>query len=233
MKKIVIFALLAIPAAAYCQGSRDSGLDGAGLSAANAVDSLDPVQRPDSQRIMSELSTVLRLSSKQEERITSAVKKKTAEFDKLMKEYDKNSAEEKKWRYKMNSNRHDMLKLNRELPDAIRDLLDDEQRQSYDEMLQAARKPPEAELAKPAADENTPKPVKKKRLIRRRKVSLAAPDEEDPGQVMVDKDAARPGVKKKRILRKKPAPAAAEEAAGALPTGQEAAPAEEDAGSYP
>ncbi|PJA12839.1 MAG: hypothetical protein COX65_07995, partial [Elusimicrobia bacterium CG_4_10_14_0_2_um_filter_56_8] len=110
----------------------------------------------------------------------------------------------------------EMLKMNRDLPDAIREYLDDEQRQSYDEMLEAREKE-----AAPAAI-----PVKKKRLIRRKKAPAAVEADEDAGQVMVDKEPAsrsKPG--KKRVLRRRPAPKpepAAEEE-----------PAYEDAGSYP
>ncbi|OIO00254.1 MAG: hypothetical protein AUJ51_10695 [Elusimicrobia bacterium CG1_02_56_21] len=214
MKKILILALLALPAAAYCQQAED--VDPAASDQAGYADSLEPVQRPDTQKIMSELSISLRLSSKQEERISSAVNKKMAQFDKVMKEYDRNSKEEKKWRYKMNANRYEMLKMNRDLPDAIREYLDDEQRQSYDEMLEAREKE-----AAPAV-----KPVKKKRLIRRKKAPAALEADEDAGQVMVDKEPAsrsKPG--KKRVLRRRPAPKpepAAEEE-----------PAYEDAGSYP
>lgn len=231
MKKLLMFALLALPAGAYCQGLEESP-DGKG-GKAEAADLSEPVQRPDSGKIMSELSTALRLSSKQEERISAAVRKKTALFDKMMKEFDRNSAEEKKWRYKMNANRYEMVKLNRELPDAIREFLDDEQRQGYDEMLEA-RKPAAPELKpEPAAEEGAPRPVKKKRLIKRKKAAAAVRGEDEAGEVMVDKEAgAQPG-KKKRVLKRKPAPSEDEGPAGAAPTGKEAAPAEEDAGSYP
>ena len=175
MKKLLILALLALPLAAYSQELSQAELEDMPAAKRAKTEALaEPVQRPDAQKIMSELSTALRLSSKQEERLTSAINKRMAQFDKLMKEYDKNSAEEKKWRYKMNANRYAMLKLNRELPDAIREFLDDDQRQSYDELLLAG------------------------------KTSSASVE-----------------------------PAEAEEPAGARPTGKEAAPEEEDAGSYP
>jgi len=90
--------------------------------------------------------------------------------------------------------------------------------------------------------------VKKRRVLKRKKVvtgaepaPAAVPAEEEAGQVMVDKEPAapQPAARKKRVLRKKAAPAAPAadmgpgEPAGAKPTGQEAPPAEEDAGSYP
>lgn len=223
MKKLIISALLLLPAAAYCQGLSKTDLEAMpGLGEPRG----EAVQRPDSRRIMSELSTALRLSSKQEERISAAVRKKTAEFEKLMKEYDRNSAEEKKWRFKMNENRYSMIKINKDMPDLVREFLDDEQREAYDAMLEAASKPA-AEAAEP------PKPARKKVLVRRKKGAAAVVPaaEEDGGQVMVDKEAPRPGAKRKRVLKKKaapaPAPAPEPEAEDSMEDYME------DAGSYP
>jgi len=235
MKKLLIAALLALPCAAYAQDLNKSDLDlpsaGKGTKG-EAADSLEPVQRPDADKIMSELSTALRLSSKQEDRISSAVAKKTKEFDKLLKEYEKNAAEEKKWRYKANATRHEMVKLKRELPDTVREFLDDAQRESYDELLQSGKK---AGGDAVQAEEGAAKPAKKKRLIRRKKVpagDAVAPGEEEAGQTMVDKEV-QAAPRKKKILKKKPVPAEAEEASGSKPTGKEAAPEDEDAGAYP
>ncbi|PKM98542.1 MAG: hypothetical protein CVU79_02635 [Elusimicrobia bacterium HGW-Elusimicrobia-3] len=223
MKKLIISALLLLPAAAYCQGLSKTDLEAMpGLGEPRG----EAVQRPDARRIMSELSTALRLSSKQEDRISAAVRKKTAEFEKLMKEYDRNSAEEKKWRFKMNENRYSMLKINKDMPDLVREFLDDEQREAYDAMLEAASKPA-AEAAAP------PKPARKKVLVRRKKGAAAVVPaaEEDGGRVMVDREAPRPGAKKKRVLKKKaapaPAPAAEPEAEDSIEDYME------DAGSYP
>ncbi len=240
MKKLLILALLALPSAASAQKLSQAELEEApaakGLKT-EALESAEPVRRPDAQKIMSELSTALRLSSKQEERLSSAINKRMVQFDKLMKEYDKNSAEEKKWRYKMNANRYEMLKLNRELPDAIRELLDDDQRQSYNELLLARKNPSAASLEQAeAGGEGAAKQGKKKRLVKRKKLPppTAGPDEDEAGQTMVDKEAQPAPRKMKKVLKKKPAPKAeAEEPAGARPTGKEAAPEEEDAGSYP
>ena len=250
MRKILILALLSFPAAVYAQELNDAELDempGVKAVKTEAVDSLEPVRRPDAKRIMSELSAELRLSSKQEDRISSAVGKKTAEFDKLMKEYDKTAAEDKKLRRKMGESRYAMLKINRDLPDTVREFLDDEQRQSYDDMLEAGKKPGGAAMDQGAGDEEgAQRPLKKKRVIKRKKLPAgraaapaAAQGEEEAGQVMVDKEspAEKPALKKKRILKKKPLvrpdPVEEEEPAGAKPTGREAAPEEEDAGSYP
>ncbi len=270
MKKILMLALLALATAAYSQELSKAELDevpGMKDKKTEAVENDEPVLRPDPQKTMAELSTALKLSSKQIERLFAAINKKKDEFDRLMAEYEKNAAEEKKWRYKMNANHYEMVKLNRELPDAIREFLDDDQRQSYDQILEAAKKPAAAAIEQaPAADESAPKPARKKRLVRRKKIpaggaaapaAAAAAQSEEEGQVMVDKESPgdRPAPRKKRVLRKKAAlrlePAAAEEPAkeiakepaeepvteeepaGAKPTGKEAAPAEEDAGSYP
>lgn len=250
MKTMIIALLLAVPAAAYAQ---DQGAGpGQDEIRAAAADS-EPVQRPDARAVMSDLSAALRLSSKQEERISSAVGKQTDEFDSLMSDYEKYAAEEKKWRYKMNEAHYKMIKLNRDMPDTVRGFLDDEQRQEYDSMLAAREKPagqekPAVETAGPAPDQGAVKPVRKRRLVRRKKIKVradgAAAAEDESGQVMVDKDAAgQPAAHKRRkVLRKKiaaePAAAPAEdimanEPAGAKPTGKEAPPADEDAGSYP
>ena len=236
MKKLVISVLLALPACVYAQGLNKANLEampGLENMKAEALEA-EPAARPDSQRIMSELATALHLSSKQEDRITAAINKKTSEFDKQMKEFERNAAEEKKWRYKMNENRHAMTLINRNLPDVIREFLDDDQRQTYDELLEARRKPAEAA----EGGDGAAKPVKKRRLVKRKKPA-AVPAEDEAGQVVVDKETPPPGLKKKRVLKKKPVrPAPAEdfddsEPAGASPTGQEAAPEEEDPGSYP
>ncbi len=236
MKKLLILALLALPAAAWSQELSKADLDE--TPAAKAAESAEPVQRPDAQKIMSELSAALRLSSKQEDRISSAINKRMVQFDKLLKEYEKNVAEEKKWRYKMNASRYEMVKMNRELPDAIREFLDDDQRQSYDELLES-RKPAAAALEQGAAgEEGAAKPVKKKKMLRRKKLPAgeAAVGEEEAGQTMVDKEV-QPAPRKKKVLKKKAAPKAeaaeAEEPAGAKPTGKEAPEEEGDAGSYP
>jgi hypothetical protein len=261
MKELLIALLLAVPAAAYTQDQGKTGgaqpdLPGIDMKA-EAADS-GPVQRPDTRVIMSDLTETLQLSSKQEERISSAVTKKAKEFDSLMKDYEESSENEKKWRYKMNEARYKMSRINRDMPDTVRDFLDDNQRQNYDSMLEARNKPlapekAEAAQGQPAAE--VAAPVKKRhlvrRLVRRKKVKpegaaagTGAPDgasavadtPDGSGQVMVDKDtgAAKPAVRrKKRVLRKKPAaeePPADNAAApaGAAPAGSDAAPAAAD-----
>ena len=231
MKKIVVLTMLALPAAAFAQGEGRGllGVDEPAVGQAPAepeapaaADEGEPAQRPDASRLMSEISAPLRLSSKQEERISSAVSKKAAEFDKRMKEFEKASAEERSWRFKMNEARHAMQKIDRDLPDTVRDYLDDEQREAYDALLAPKEKParPEPSVAAAPAEEAAPKAVKKRRMVRRKKAPAAvrgaapaAPGaeapaaEEEGGQVMVDKESA-PAPKKRRLVRRKKVPSA-------------------------
>jgi hypothetical protein len=242
MKSLIISALLAVPAAVFAQEARPelTNLPALDEQQSEPMESVEPVQRPDADRIISETSSALRLSSKQEERISAAVNRKTEEFDKLMKDYDKSAVEEKKWRYKMNDARHAMQKINREMPDTVREFLDDEQRQSFDGIVAAKKRPaapPTAvETAAPAANEGAVKPLKKKRVLRRKKLPAggampagssgsAAPAaavpaaDEEAGSVMVDKEpaAVQPAPRKKRVLRKKVAAAAAPAAPAQAP----------------
>lgn len=269
MKKFIISALLIIPAGAFSQGASgydqdllpalsEAGVEDTGLTGMERPEEADAQQvpRPDAAGIIAEIATPLSLSSRQEERITAAVDGKADEFDDLMKDYLKSAAQEKKWRLKMNDSRQAMQKISRGIPDTVREFLDDDQRQNYDGMQAAKRKPapkPEAPAVEPAlpAEWDVPvKPLKKKRVLRRKKVrasAQAAPAavpgaaDEEAGQVMVDRDPgpARPAPRKRRVLKKKVRAAEppaedimADEPAGAQPTGREA-PAEEDAGSYP
>jgi len=257
MKTMFIFAALALLAPSIkAQDSRPPDLPGKTDAAEEAQ-----FQRPDAQRILSDLSAELRLSSKQEQRITDVVKKKAKEFDKLFSEYEKASAEEKKWRTKVSDLKYGMNGINKGIPDAIRDFLDDEQRQTFDSMLENVRASRAAaaeakQEAAPAPAAAAPKQAKKRKLIKKKKMRAgtestnaapaAASPEDEPGLTMVDKDPSAgsgnaPAPKKKRVLKKRSpvAPAAvrgedegAAEPAGAQPTGKEA-PAEEDAGSYP
>lgn len=212
MRTLLLTALL-LPAVAFGQELTSADLEGTpGLKETGA----ETVRRPDTQRIMSELSAGLRLSSKQEDRIGSAVKKKASEFDRLMKEYERYAAEEKKWRLKANEARYGMLKINRDLPDTVREFLDDEQREAYDALLDAAAKP-----AGPAAKPAAQRPAAKKKILKRKKAAAPAPADEEAGQVMVDGDTPKAAPKKK-VLKKK---------AAAAPPAEEADDAE--VGSYP
>ena len=253
MKKTLIFMALALLAPSV--GAEEPSLQGLPGMDPDAAESAQ-LQRPDAARILSDLSAELRLSSKQEERITAAVNRKGKDFDKLLKEYDKAAAEEKKWRFKVNELKYGMNSISKSVPDVIREFLDDDQRQNFDSMLENLRKGRAAAVtreAAPAVDAPKP-PAKKRKLIKKRRpragtvsadeLSDAPADvapEDEPGLTMVDKDTsgAAAAPRKKRVLRKKaPAPsqggaaAGSGQPAGAQPTGKEA-PVEEDAGSYP
>ncbi len=232
MRTLLLTALL-LPAVAFGQELTSADLEGMpGLSETSA----GTVRRPDPQRIMSELSAGLRLSSKQEDRIGSSVKKKASEFDRLLKEYEKYAAEEKKWRLKANEARYAMLKITRDMPDTVREFLDDEQREAYDALLDAAAKP-----AGPAAKPAAPKPAAKKKLVKRKKAAAPAPADEEAGQVMVDGDTPKAAPKKRILKKKAPAPAQEEGERGYPPGSRNnpaaAALAEEaddaEVGSYP
>ena len=233
MNKLILAALLCLPAAAFCQ---DLTGEEPGAAAPAKLEEIGapPPARPNPQKIMSEISAALRLSSKQEDRISAAMNKKAAEFDKLMKEFERTSAEEKKWRFKMNDARRAMAKLTRDLPDTVREYLDDEQRESFDELIESRRQ-------QAGGSEEGAAPAKKKKMIKRKKAPApeAGPaDGEEAGQTMVDKEAPKAGPKRKLVKRKKgPAPKAAPAPAPEEPAAEEPAaeapPAEEDAGSYP
>ncbi len=182
----------------------ESAEPGAGRGATAAGPS---VRRPDPQSIMSDLSGALRLSSKQEDRIAAAVKKEASEFDRLLKEYEKCTAEEKKWRLKANEARYRMLKINRDLPDLIREFLDDEQRESYAQLLEAQEKEqPPAAKPQPAAGKPQP-PARKKKLVRRKKAPAPAqPPAEEEGGVIVDNDGPKAPPKKGSLKNPAPGP---------------------------
>lgn len=235
MNKLILSALLSLPAAAFGQALNGADLDGASPARLEDIGAPAPA-RPNPAKMMSEISAALRLSSKQEDRIAKAVDKRTADFDKVMKEYVKASDEEKRWRFKMNEARYELVKITRSLPDTVRDYLDDEQREAFDELIESRRKPAGGELEEGAA----PPPARKKLIKRKKAPAPAAGPAEDPegGQTLVDKEAPKAGPKRKLVKRKKapaakaaPAPAPAEPAAEE--PAAEAPAAEEDAGSYP
>lgn len=173
MRKIIVFALFCLPGALCAQGLNKADLNEMPGVRAQEEKAVSPVPRPDADGIMADLSATLRLSSKQEKRIASAIKKEASRFDKMLKEYEKCVEEEKAWRYKANDARYEMVRLNRSIPDVIRDYLDDEQRENFDALVAEKRRRAAAKAAaetrKPAAKKPAAKPVRKKRLIRRKK----------------------------------------------------------------
>gem|GEM_PF-1106357 len=249
MRTLLMLSALAVLAPSLA-GSQvlPPGLPGMSQEPAPAQE--QPIPRPDAMRVLAELGPELRLSSRQEERISAAVEKKGREFDTIFEDYDKAAAEEKKWRFKVNELKYRLNSVNRSIPDAVRDFLDDEQRQNFDAMLEARRgpktaAPPEMKPgAVPAPAADTGRPARKKRLIKRRKTPRPAADvsdvpgaagaatEEAAGMTMVDKDSAPeavPAPRTKRVLKKKQAEPGAQ---AKEPAAQEA-PAVEDAASYP
>ncbi|MCX5792522.1 MAG: hypothetical protein NTY45_09995, partial [Elusimicrobia bacterium] len=205
MKNSLLFMFLFFPAFAFA-GSDPEPLPGVDEVKTAAPEAPAVIQRPDAQKIMTEITQALKLSSRQEDRIAKAVNRKTGDFDDSMAKYEKYSAEEKKWRAKMEENRLAMEKINRDMPDLIREYLDEEQRQAYDDLLAAKNKPAAAAeepaagpAVEPAAAGDPAAPArKKKRIIRRKKAGPAG--------------ALPPG-----------APAAAEAAAPAAPAAAAAA----------
>ncbi|MBI4655541.1 MAG: hypothetical protein HY746_02215 [Elusimicrobia bacterium] len=128
------------------------------------------IQKPNPEAIMADISGALRLSSKQEDRILSAIKKESSMFDDVFQEYENASKEEKKWRIKMNDFRHKLIQITKGIPELIRSYLDDEQRESFDKMIEKKRQSRQEEI-KPAGAEKQPpqeikSPKKKKKLIR-------------------------------------------------------------------
>lgn len=134
------------------------------------------VPRPEARSVISDLGVRLRLSAKQEERISSAIQKQTRDFDKIFKEYERAAAEEKKWRYKMNEHRYSLSLISRGIPDLVREYLDEEQRETFDTLLDERRKPmAEVKSETPPAEEKPAevKPKAKKRVLVRRKKAPA------------------------------------------------------------
>ena len=189
MRKVIVFAALALLAPSARAGDTQSP-DLPELTEASPAPAAEAdLSRPDSQKILAGLTAELRLSAKQEEHIGAAIDAKSKSFDKLLKDYDKASAEETKWRYKVNDLKHEMSRINKDLPDAIRDFLDDDQRQSYDALLAARSKPASGSgrnaaaheaggdgaappaAAAPAGQSAAPasKLVKKRKLVKRKK----------------------------------------------------------------
>ncbi len=256
MSRIFLLAALLQPGLFLNAQNLPPGLPGISPEAAPEAEAA-VVQRPDAMRILSDLGPELRLSESQEGRITRVVEKKGREFDILFREYEKADAEEKKWSYKVNDLKHRLGGIHRGIPDSIREFLDDEQRLNFDAFLEAKRNPkpaapPEA-ISGTSPEDAAPaiavqKPLKKKRLVKRKKLpqagaAPAAPADaaipgEEAGQTLVDKDsspAQTSAPRKKRVLKRKAAPAAPSSVATPTPApaAKEAPAAEEEAGSYP
>jgi hypothetical protein len=245
MRKTFVLAVLLLPGLSLSAQELPPGLPGISSGDTPAAEEA-AIQRPDAIRILADLGPELRLSASQEQRITKVVDKKGEEFDVMFGEYEKAEAEEKQWRYKVNDLKHRLGGINGSIPDGIRDLLDDEQRQNFDTLLEARRNPQPAAPSEAVSGTNpetsvaAPKHLKKKRLIKRKKLppagaaaampaqsapAAAVPVGED-GQTMVDNDSSpvrKPARKKRRVLRRKITPAAP--VVPAAPAAPAAAPA--------
>ena len=258
MRNVIIFAAIALLAPLVKAGETQSpDLPEMNEDVSGPAGEAD-VSRPDSQKILAGLTAELRLSAKQEEHIAAAIDAKSKSFDKLLKEYDKASAEETKWRYKVNDLKYGMGKLNKELPDAIRDFLDDDQRQSYDALLAARNKPApkndrhaaarEAQAASdgsvaPAEPAAAAKLVKKRKLVKRKKLKKggrsaaalsAAPAAPPAAAVDEEEDSGQVMVDKEPAAAKTAGPASGPGKKRALkkkaqPAARAAPPAEEAA----
>ena len=125
------------------------------------------IRRPEADRIVLSISTKLKLSTRQEERIANALKKEMRKFDKTFDAYQEAEEKEKKWRYKMNDLRHDMLSINMGISDVIRDYLDEEQRETFDKMVEQRMAPKKTRKKK--------KRVKRKRVKKRVKAKKIRP----------------------------------------------------------
>ncbi len=143
----VLFAVYIIPVSGQQSPSPENApaLDEAGLL----------VERPDTAKIMAELSIPLKLSTKQENRIKTGLKSIEARFDKIDIEQKEAMVEARKWKFKLNDIRYEMNKLKKIIPDIIREQLDPEQRGKFDQMQdekQSAKKPemlPDSAAAQP------------------------------------------------------------------------------------
>ena len=137
------------------------------------------ISRPESDKILLSVSTKLRLSVKQQERIISALKKETREFDKTFDTYQIAEEKERKWRFEMNDLRHKMLKINMGISNVIRDYLDEEQREIFDKMMEKKMVPKKIspKKKKRVKRRKAKKPVKTGRVrpAKRTKVSVPKP----------------------------------------------------------
>jgi len=189
------------------------------LPAFSQEETADPgIQRPDSARILNSISADLKLSSKQEEKIAKAMDRKTKDFDKTLADYEKNMKELKKFEYKVNELKYEMLKINKALPDVIREFLDDEQKIKFDEKLNPKPAKEEPKELKGGKAGGTPagtgaQPKKKKRVLVRKK--KAQPKAAQPSGAGVQTPKAPP------------------EPAGQPEDSPEEPPAEEDGVYYP
>jgi len=134
----------------------------------------EEIKRPEPMTILNLISTELRLSSKQEDRIKKSLEKEVKDFDKIMSEYEKKYKELKKLEYETNELKYKMIKINKNIPDVIREFLDDEQKIKFDKIINP---PPKKESKEVKEEKKEPdekiseqtKPTKKKKILVKRK----------------------------------------------------------------
>lgn len=160
-------AALGLASACPCFSQEDPGM----IKPPPIEETESPIEKIDASRVVSDLTMPLKFSSRQEERVKSALQDVEKEFGKLEKEHQAAREEARKWRYKINDLRHEMLKLTKTIPDAIRPLLDPEQREKFDAMIEQAqeakRREQQVSQEPPAGDIPPGQPVRRKRRVKR------------------------------------------------------------------
>ncbi|MBU4491321.1 MAG: hypothetical protein KKD69_02550 [Euryarchaeota archaeon] len=139
------------------------------------------ISRPEADKIVLSVSTKLKFSAKQEERITDALKKETSKFDKTFDDYRIAEEKEKKWRSEMNNLRYEMFRINMGIPNVIRDYLDEEQKEAFDRMIEEKMAPQKA------------LPKERKR-IKRKRVKKAVKTETNKPAKQPKADAPKPSL---------------------------------------
>lgn len=170
--------------------AQENAIDNAGTVNACGTQAIEeePIRRVNTELIMNEITGRLELSGRQTKRIQKDLENQSKKFDKAMKKFDKNAAEEKKWHDKAEVYRHEMKEISGGINDLIRSYLDDAQLALFENMLAEKAKPvhpefkPETEpvavstntvpaIEEPAPQTEEAKTVaeKKKRVILKRK----------------------------------------------------------------
>jgi len=160
------------------------------------AESIEPElgERIDTEKVIDELSPMLKFSSRQEERVRSAIRSEEQKYRKIEDRYQQARSEERKWRVAANDLKYELNKTSKNVPDIVRPLLDPEQRELYDKVLEAkkmaragppvmtsapaavdpsAGAAPAVETAVPQSAQQIAPVKKKKRVIRRKKIAGA------------------------------------------------------------
>lgn len=230
---LIVSALFLFAGPAMAEDITLPGLPGMKAEApAQAQPEEEIVQRPDAETVVTGLGA-LRLSAKQEGRITNAINKRSMEFDKLLKEYDRTLEMDKETHERIKALKQELAAAGKGMPELVKEFLDEDQLQAYDSILAEQNKPivPEVKVEeKPApVPVKAAKTHKKRRLVKRKRLpppaavegqeagmdeapggaaSEAASSEEGAGAGLGDEEAAdgrkAPAPhKKKTVLKKK------------------------------